>query len=149
MSEKESKHLFVSPTIRIEEGIASFQDDPQREAVPCTSPVNKRAKVYPIPVRDDFEFEITIKILQTSRQQKNKLSLSRDVLETIIGSVSNLVFLENNTNILSSEEENPDSEYNMSARGLLQLLCYHVLCMYEKVNNTNTSGIWDVSKVTI
>ena len=82
------------------------------------------------------------------RKNKNKLALSRDAVETIIGRVSNLEFLKNNSNVLSSlsEDENPDSDYYISAVGLLQVLCHHILAMYDKVNNTNTGGIWDVSK---
>ena len=65
--------------------------------------MNKHTKIYPVPEREKFEFEITIKILQTSRSNRNKLTLSRDVLETIIGRVTSLEYLEDNTNVTSTE----------------------------------------------
>ena len=118
----------------------------QNEVTANTLNANKRSKVYPVPKRDEFDFEITIKILQTNRQHRNKLTLSRDVLDTIIGRVNHFEFIKDNTNVLTLEKENCDGEYYITAIGLLNLLCYHVLSMYDKVNNnTNTSGIWDVS----
>ena len=122
------------------------KENHQKEVVACTSTVNKRLKIYDVPRRDEFEFEITIKILQTSRQHKNKLTLSRDVVDTIIGKVDNFEFLKDNTNVMSSEEDNCDNEYHVRAIALLNILCFYVLRMYERVSNTNTSGIWDVSK---
>lgn len=118
-------------------------DSPIRKSVDVTR-ASSSAKVYSLPVSEEFLFEITIKILQTSRNQRNKLSLSRETLETVIGEVSNLTFLQNNTNILS--EDISGTGCFISAIGLLRLLCYHLSKIYYKVTSTKTSGIWDVSE---
>ena len=97
------------------------------------SNVNKQTKIYPVPERVKFEFEITI-----SRSHRNKLTLSRDVLETIISRVTSLEYLKDNTNITSTEEEHCENEYYIRAIGLINVLCYHVLSMNDKVNSTNT-----------
>lgn len=129
--------------------MSSAKDNSQNVVTTNIPNVNKHTKIYPVPEREKFEFEITIKILQTSRSNRNKLTLSRDVLETIIGRVTSLEYLEDNTNITSTEEEHCENEYYIRAIGLINVLCYHVLSMYDKVNSTNTSGIWDVSKNNI
>ena len=125
--------------------MSSAKDNSQNVVTTNVSNVNKNTKIYPVPEREKFEFEITIKTLQTSRSHRNKLTLSRDVLETIIGRVTSLEYLEDNTNVTSTEEENCENGYYISAIGLINVLCYHVLSMCDKVNSTNTSGIWDVS----
>ena len=120
----------------------------QKEVTADTLNVNKRAKVYAVPKRDEFEFELTIKILQTSRKQRNKLTVARDVLDTIIGRVNHFGFLKDNTNVMMSEKENCEGEYYIRAIGLLNLLCHHVLNMYDRVkSSTITDGIWDVSNI--
>ena len=102
--------------------------------------------VYKVPEPEEFCFEITIKVLHTSRHQRNNLSLARDTLKTVKGEVTNLTFLKNNTNVLDVNENKSDTGYFISAIGLLTVLCGHLSRTYDKMTSKSASGIWDVSE---
>ena len=61
--------------------------------------------------------------------------------------MSDLTFIKSHTNILSNNADTCRTEYYITAISLFGLLCQHLSEIYTKVKSTNTSGIWDVSKI--
>lgn len=138
--------LLNDNACRVEREVPSpTVDSPIRKSLDFTR-ASTTAKVYPVPQPEEFCFEITVKVLQTSRHQRNKLSLARDILKTVKGEVTNLTFLKNNTNVLDVNEDRSGTGYFISAIGLLSVLCGHLSKAQDKMTSTSTSGIWDVSE---
>lgn len=114
------------------------------ESVKTNKPNNdKITKIYRIPDRNECSFVISIKVLQTDRKQRNKLSLSRDTIYVIDTLITNADIVKERSNIFDDHEDN--NYFCLTAEWLLAIICTYTLEFYDYSANNINGGISDVS----
>lgn len=94
------------------------------------------------PVPREFKTEVTIKVLQTDRKQRNKLSLAKAIIYQYTENHTDCEeWIERNTNILDNDGE----ESYIMAGSMYYLLTQHLNEFDVYSSGNRNSGIWDVS----
>jgi hypothetical protein len=114
---------------------------PVQEKSSQATTTKRKLKSFPKPVPEEFVLEVVIKVLQTDRKQRQKLSFAKAVLFQFTKNFTECEdFIEENTNILEN-----DDEYTITAGGVFWLVTQRINDWDVYASGNKNTGIWDVS----